>query len=196
MPRTAQLLTLAFVATVCSTLSSVTARVLTEDSPSADSHEHTFQCGNAHVGPDRQAEIEAPIQQALAQRQSQRVAATSQPAAEDDAALITVPVYWHVIYQVRSRCCMCCWLPPCTAAHTQAARNGPKMELGFGELYRDPRTQHSRTGWGQSVFMIIVDWHHRRLLQGDAQLTRAKGSESPAPRISLGSSSREVIALP
>ena len=100
MLRTARLLIFALAATFCSTLSSVTARVLAGDGYSLDSHEHTFHCGNEHVGPDRQAEIEAPIQQALALRQSQRVAATSQPTAEDEAGLITVPVYWHVIYQV------------------------------------------------------------------------------------------------
>ena len=97
-----RLAALAFLAALGSTVTGVTARAgpghrhLAED-PSG----HTFQCGNTHVGPERLAEIEAPIQQAIAQRQAQRVGSTSaRLSAQDDAELINIPVYWHIIYQV------------------------------------------------------------------------------------------------
>ncbi len=98
-----RLAALAFLAALGSTVTGVGARAgpghrhLAED-PSG----HTFQCGNAHVGPERLAEVEAPIQHAIAQRQAQRTGSTStNPSAQDDAKLINIPVYWHVVYQVQ-----------------------------------------------------------------------------------------------
>ena len=98
-----RLVALAFLAALGSTVTGVGARAgpghrhLAED-PSG----HTFQCGNTHVGPERLAEIEAPIQQAIAQRQGQRTGSTK-PSAQDDAELINIPVYWHIIYQVQTQ---------------------------------------------------------------------------------------------
>ncbi len=107
MPRRVRLAALALLAALGSTVTGVRARAgpghrhLAED-PSG----HTFQCGNAHVGPERLAEVEAPIQKAIAQRQAQRQAqrtgsTSTNPSAQDDAELINIPVYWHVVYQVQ-----------------------------------------------------------------------------------------------
>ena len=105
MVKGVRLAALASLAVLCSTVPSVTARVAPAHRHLAeDPTGHTFQCGNTHVRPERQAEIEAPIQQAIAQRQSQRTGSKSmKPTAEDDASLVNIPVYWHVIYQVQPR---------------------------------------------------------------------------------------------
>ena len=177
MPWVARLLTLALVTTFCSTLTRVTARVLTDDSHSADSHEHTFQCGNTHVGADRQAEIEAPIQQALAQRQSQRLAATSQPTAEDDAAFITVPVYWHVIYQVHCWRSTRCGQPSCAAAHPQSARDAPCMNADASKWFRDSRKQQIGRERGRSMSLFYV--LHPRLMPEEYMAQHCQGVHSP-----------------
>ena len=100
-----RLAALALLGVLGSTVTGVGARAgpghrhLAED-PSG----HTFQCGNTHVGPERLAEVEAPIQRAIAQRQAQRQAqrtGSTKPSAQNDAELIDIPVYWHIVYQVR-----------------------------------------------------------------------------------------------
>ena len=96
-----RLAALAVLAALSSTVTGVGARAgpghrhLAEDPLG-----HTFQCGNAHVGPERLAEVEAPIRKAIAQRQAQRTGSTK-PSAQDEAELINIPVYWHIVYQVR-----------------------------------------------------------------------------------------------